>query len=235
MSSYEEQHLLYMKEMDRKREEAAQEVLAEKHRRREEEQRVAAAHAAAHAESLARAAKEKQARIERNRPAYEEKFRQRDARIARAVERRAVADGAISARGFAVLRELWQRRTPDGWVDRELRHPGVSAKERGYTFEVRYDLLLLASAAHTLREHGALPPYWMLIVGRIMRQVGVSPRTADFEVVIATADHLNQVSEMTDGEYLALEVYLHPKDVRDCRLKRKEWSDDEEYMPLQEG
>ncbi len=188
-----------------------------------------------HAARLARLAQEKYERIERNRPAYEEKFRQRDARIARAVEKRAAAEGTLSARGFAVLREMWQRRTPDGWVDTELANHLTVSAERGYDFSTRYDLGLLAGAAKNLREHGGLPPVWMLIVGRLLRQLGMPPRPADFHVVIRTADHLNQVWEMTDGEYLALEVYLHPDDVRDCRLKRKEWSDDVEYMSLQEG
>lgn len=203
-------------------------LLVEK-REREERQR------AEQAERLARLAQEKCARIERNRHAYGEKFRQQDARIARAVEKRASAEGSLSARGFAVLREMWQRRTPDGWIDTELRNPREASAARGYLFEVRYDLMLMSCAAQVLREHGGLSPMWMLIVGRLLRQLGMPPRPADFQVVIRTPDHLNQVSGMTDMEYLALEVYLHPNDVRDCRIKRKEWSDDVEHMPVQEG
>lgn len=217
------------------REAAAQRLREEKRRllveKREREER----QQAEQAERLARLAQEKHDRIERNRPAYEEKFRQRDARIARAVARREAAEGALSARGFAVLREMWQRRTPDGWVDTELRNPREASIERGYPFEVRYDLMLVFCAAQVLRECGGLSPTWMLIVGRLLRQLGMSPRPDDFQVVIRTPDHLNQVWEMTEREYLALEVYLHPDDVRDCRLKRKEWSDDVEHMPVQEG
>ena len=219
------------------REKLAAQIREEKRKRIAEERKRQEQQAIEHAERLARLAQDKYERIERNRPAYEEKFRQRDARIARALEKRASADGSISARGFAVLREMWQRRTPDGWVDTELRSPLANgiASSRDYPFEVRYDLGLLSGAAHNLREHGGLPPVWMLIVGRMLRQLGMAPRPADFQVVIRTADHLNQVWELTDGEYLALEVYLHPSDVRDCRLKRKEWSDDVEHMPVQEG
>ena len=217
------------------REAAAQRLREEKRRllvekrEREERQRVE------QAERLARLAQEKHDRIERNRPAYEEKFRQRDARIARAVARREAAEGALSARGFAILREMWQRRTPDGWVDTELRNPREASIERGYPFEIRYDLMLVSCAAQVLRENGGLTPTWMLIVGRLLRQLGMPPRPDDFQVVIRTPDHLNQVWAMTDMEYLALEVYLQPSDVRDCRIKRKEWSDDVEHMPVQEG
>lgn len=218
------------------REAAAQRLREEKRRllveKREREER----QQAEQAERLARLAQEKHDRIERNRPAYEEKFRQRDARIARAVARREAAEGALSARGFAILREMWQRRTPDGWVDTELRSPREASVERGYPFEVRYDLMLVSCAAQVLRENGGLTPTWMLIVGRLLRQLGMPPRPDDFQVVIRTPDHLNQVWAMTDMEYLALEVYLQPSDVRDCRIKRKEWSDDvEHHMPVQEG
>ena len=217
------------------REKAAAQIREEKRRKLAEERQRQEQQAVEHAARLARLAQEKYERIERNRPAYEEKFRQQDARIARAVERRDAAEGALSARGFAVLREMWQRRTPDGWVDTELRNPREASVEHGYPFEVRYDLMLMSCAAQVLREHGGLSPMWMLIVGRLLRQLGMPPRPADFQVVIRTPDHLNQVSAMTEREYLALEVYLHPNDVRDCRIKRKEWSDDVEHMPVQEG